>query len=487
MSSGWEALIGDGALSSVLPEAYAPYRRPIRGALSRFVDLLSPVHRMVILHQQAGLAQSTPAAQRLSLLARSCPVLHKLGQSLSRDRRLPAELRGHLQQLESFPPVLDFEILRAELVREFGPLERLGVSLRPPALAEASVAVVIPFEWNAPRGTIRQGVFKLLKPGIAERLEHELSIMEHVGVYLDQRCHAYGIPPIDYRGTFEQVREKLRNEVRLDLEQHHLAMAADFYASDPGVHIPALFPFGTPRVTAMERIRGRKVTEHGLATDSARRQLAERVIQALIARPVMSREPRSFFHADPHAGNLLYTDRGRLAVLDWSLVGRLGERERTAMVQILLAALLLDGRRITGILTHLDISGRVQRPVLEAVVHAWLNRIGAFRPPGFSWLTGMLDEAVQKAGLRLSGDLLLFRKTLHALEGVVADIGTAPDALDQVLLRRFMMQLAVEWPLRWLKSPFSRAYGTRLSSADLMGSALKLPAVVGRYWAEAKY
>ena len=84
-------------------------------------------------------------SERLGLLARSCPVLHKLGQVLARDQRLAAELRHELRQLESLPPTVDLETIRAILADELGPLERLGITLLPPAIAEASVAVVIPF------------------------------------------------------------------------------------------------------------------------------------------------------------------------------------------------------------------------------------------------------------------------------------------------------------------------------------------------------
>jgi ubiquinone biosynthesis protein len=485
MKSLWELVIGNAALDSVLPEAYAHYRRPIQGALGRFLELLEPTQRAEILHKQAQLATSAPAAERLALLARSCPALHKLGQSLARDRRLSAELRGHLQQLESIPPSVDVDIIEKELVHELGPLDRLGVTLLPPALAEASVAVVVPFRWDGDPGGSRQGVFKVLKPGIAERLEHELALLEKIGEYLDERCAEFGIPRLDYQGTFEQVRGKLRKEVRLDLEQRHLAMAADFYAADAGVQIPALFPFCTPRITAMERIWGHKVTEHRLNAYS-QSQLARRVIRTLISGPILSRQPKSFFHADPHAGNLFLTDSGRLAVLDWSLIGWLGERERTATVQILLAALTLDSRTITRILLGLDESQRSSFAALKPVVNTWLQQIRQLRLPGFRWLTGMLDEAVQRAGLSTCADLMLFRKTLHSLEGVIADIGAPESEVDQVLLSEFMHQLAREWPQRWIKPAFSRAFATRVSSADLLGLVFNLPLAFGRYWSGAR-
>lgn len=476
-----ELLTGEAALNSVLPSAYAHYRRPVQGALGVFLNALKPVYRNSLFEQQAMLPPSATAAQRLALLARSCPALHKLGQSLARERRLSANFRHQLQQLESFPPIMAMDVLHQELSSELGPLEALGIRLMPQALAEASVSVVVPFVWANGEKQCRQGVFKVLKPGIAERLTHELDLLEKVGAYLDERCMAFKIPRIDYGTTFEHVRQKLNKEVRLDLEQQHLRMASDFYAGDSYVQIPELFPFCTSRVTAMERVWGQKVTDHQLE-GHAQEQLAERVIRTLIARPVLSQRPQSFFHADPHAGNLMFSRDGRLAILDWSLVGWLGEREKIAMVQILLNALTMDSQAILDILMDLNMSKRCNPEALKSVVQHGLEQIRQLRLPGFDWLTEMLDEAVQHAGLGLRADLVLFRKTLHSLEGVVADIGASPGAADRVLLREFIVQMTREWPLRWLKPFFSRSFATRLSSADLVGLTLSLPLALGRFW-----
>src|SRR5262249_25623736 len=157
---------------------------------------------------------------------RSCPALHKLGQILARDRRLAPDLRRQLQALESLPPSVPLEFIRTALTRELGPLERLGVTLSPPALAEASVAVVVPFRHDRDP---RSGVFKLLKPGIEERLGEELALFERVGEYLDEKCNEFRIPKLDYQDALEQARGLLRHEVRLDLEQAHLQRARACY------------------------------------------------------------------------------------------------------------------------------------------------------------------------------------------------------------------------------------------------------------------
>jgi ubiquinone biosynthesis protein len=480
----WDSIVDETALASLLSEGYAHFCRPIARTLALFLGGLPAAHQASILAAQALLPRTAVASERLATLARSCPALHKLGQILARDRRLAPELRKHLQELESLRPSISLETIQAVLTHELGPLQRLGVTLVPPALAEASVAVVVPFRQDSgpEGGSPRQAVFKVLKPGVEERLEQELELFARVGAYLDQECEDFQIPPLDYQEVFEQVREKLRHEVRLDREQHHLAQARALYVGESRVQIPALLEYCTSRVTAMERVIGRKVTEHGLDGDGEKRRLAGLVLEALIARPIFLRASQALFHADPHAGNLFLTMDRRLAILDWSLVGSLGEHERIAMVQIMLGALTLDAERIVAILAGLAERHPLDRATVEAVVHAWLARIRQGEFPGFTWLMGLLDEVVQTARLRVGADLLLFRKTLYTLEGVVADIGARDRRIDAVLLGEFLSHLAVEWPARWLALPNARTFATRVSNADLAQLMLSLPLTATRFW-----
>ena len=174
--SDWDLLIDEADIASLLPEAYAHYRRPIKQALTVFLEGLPAVHQDAIVQDQAALPSAATLSERVARLARSCPALHKLGQTLARDRRLAPELRLQLQQLESLPPSIPLVDIADILMRELGPLDRLGVALEPPALAEASVAVVVPF-----RREQDEGVFKVLKPGIEDRLEQELALLERVG------------------------------------------------------------------------------------------------------------------------------------------------------------------------------------------------------------------------------------------------------------------------------------------------------------------
>ena len=116
-------------------------------------------------------------------------------------------------------------------------------------------------------------------------------ILDHLGAFLDDRCESLAMPPLDYRDTFAQARELLAHEVQLDVEHGHLAEAAQVLETVPGVHIPRLLPFQGPRLLAMERIDGRKVTEVSSLAPLVRQRLACTVVEALIATPAWSSAP----------------------------------------------------------------------------------------------------------------------------------------------------------------------------------------------------
>ena len=344
------------------------------------------------------------------------------------------------------------------------------------------MAVVIPFQQKID-SKLNDGVFKILKPGIEQRLNQELALLEQVGTYLDQRCDQLQIPHLDYEESFQQVREKLQEEIHLDQEQEILTTAGEFYADDEHVLIPALYKdCCTPRVTAMQRVWGQKVTDHQLANPADAKKLAEQIVEALIAKPIFSREPAALFHSDPHAGNLFLTDDGRLAILDWSLVGRLDASDRAAIVQIMLGAVTQDERRIVRVLQQIAEGESLDCSKLKLIVQAWLKKLRQGQFPGLAWLVGLLDEAVKDARLRLQPDLVMFRKSLYTLDGVVAEVGTLADIFDNVLCVEFVRHFLQEWPERWISLPNSREFSTRLSNFDVAEAILSFPSSLARFW-----
>jgi hypothetical protein len=149
-------------------------------------------------------------------------------------------------------------------------------------------------------------------------------------------------------------------------------------------------------------------------------------------------------------------------------------------MQIILGALTLDAPRIARALTALARATPNESAVREVVDKA-VGTLYWSRPPGFRWLLDLIDAALVTAGLRLSPDLILFRKSLLTLEGVVADI-SAHSSIDHVLPRLALRQFSREWNSRPLALPTSRHFGTHLSNLDLLGLYWSLPANAVKFW-----
>ncbi len=250
--------------------------------------------------------------------------------------------------------------------------------------------------------------------------------------------------------------------------------------SEPEVLIPRLYPFCSSRVTAMERIDGHKVTEPGEHDLRDRRRLAELIVEALIAGPIWSadgpgdlscrsprrqpvRHPRS-----PPRRSRLEPDRnpGRMRSRRDDPTGArrpLSERRR----------------RFARVFSTWPRTAALTRRHSTSVIHDWLRRIRQGMFPGFSWLMGMLDDAVLRAKLRAATDLIMFRKALLTLDGVLADV--SPEVrVDKILPALFLRRLVEEWPRRFWTSPLSRSLRDPPVERGHCPAALALPSTPAR-------
>lgn len=475
-----DELLASFGLDELVPTALAEWRPLVTDGLSFFLDRLPPEQLLAIVADQLALTESADAPKRLVTLLAHCPTLHKFGQVIARYPELNPELRRQLQTLESMPAITPIrEVL--EHIREELP-RGTAVDLGNEILAEGSVAVVVPFTYPNPRNRdeILHGVFKVLKPGIEGKLAHELAILVELSPFLEERSKQLGLPPIDYQDTLGSVRRLMLKEANLSVEQRNLEVAAAFYAEEPLILVPRLLPWCSPRMTAMGRVFGTKVTDAELSK-KLRETLANTMISALLGQPFWSKEETAVVHADLHAGNIFVTEDGRLAILDWSLTASLSKTQREALVAIALGGLMLDAPTIRhavaslGSMTHDD-------PILGEAVERALDRVVMDgQVPGFDWLLELLDDLAFNTVTGFWEDFVLLRKSWLSLSGVIEDLVTdlSPDKqLASLALKRLLAEL----PARSFAQPGSLNFATHISNLDLLQLCSSPWLVSMRYW-----
>ena len=463
-------------LGDLVPASLQRWRPLIVEGVLFLLRRLPPPRQAAMLDAQRQLPSGASPGQRLVALLAQCPTLHKLGQVVARHRGIPAHVRRELHVLESPPATTPVAELLARVRGELSP--DAPVTIASEVLAEGSVAAVIPFTWQD-GGEIRHGVFKVLKPGVEQRLHEELEVWLEVADFLQQRGRQLELPALDYRDTLDSIRDLLASEVRLQVEQANMAAAARLYAGEARIQVPQLLPWCTARMTAMERVRGTHVADARLPP-GVRERLAESMVTGLLARPFWSRGEEALIHADPHAGNLVATHDGRLAVLDWSLAARLSKAQREALVDAAAGGFTFDARRIGRAVAALG-SLTPEDPVLRAAVGRALQRVRQLTLPGFDWLVALLDDVASSTEAGFRHELILFRKAWLTLRGVIDDVA-AGCPTDRVLLGAGLQRLIAELPSRIITPLDSRHFDSHLSSANLVGLWMSASLAPARFW-----
>ncbi len=427
----------------LVPQAYIKWRPPVRDAMMFVVARLSPARLAPKLLEQLELPLDSSAEVRLLRLIAKVPGLQKLGQVIARNQHLRPALRNALERLENGIRDVRPEDVVAIIRRELGPrVEKYDVKIAPTILSEASVSAVVRFTWRTPEsGKRERGVFKVLKPHIPEYFAEDMEYLQRLAQYFSDQEHNYGFPAKLLPDTFKKVRRLLRHEVNFVREQKTLVEASDLYKSMREVRVPRLIqPLCMPRITALTEERGIKVTNAAARLPLARRRkVAEQLIEALIAVPLLAAQEDAIFHGDPHAGNLLYDNRtGELTIIDWALRERLSRNQRRHLALLFLMVTLRDpvgtyNEVLALSQQHIRSTSPRGRMVAEFVTH-FLAELPALRLPSGVDAMLLLERLAMK-DVKFPGPLIMLSKVMFTLDGILGDIGGSDSGLGFAIAR----------------------------------------------------
>ena len=160
---------------------------------------------------------------------------------------------------------------------------------------------------------------------------------------------------------------------------------------------------------------------------SSRKKIAEQLIEALVAVPLLSAQEDAIFHGDPHAGNLLYNNRtGELTIIDWALRERLSREQRRHLALLFLMVSLRD-----PVGTCNEVLALTQQPIESTsprgrmiclLVTRFLDDLPVRRlSSGVDAM--LLLEHIALKGIKFPGPLVMLSKVMLTLDGILADIG----------------------------------------------------------------
>ncbi len=292
----------------------------------------------------------------------------KLGQLLSsRPDLLPDVYIEELSRLvDEVAPVPYAEIdavVRADLGAD------VFASIDPEPLATASIA-------QTHRALMKNGrevVLKVRRPGVVEQVELDLALLRSTAKLI--AGHSETAQLLQIEALADELEVHLRAELDFLEEAHNTELVQRLVSEFDLLVVPNVIrPYVTERVLTLDYIAGRKPEpDHGLAPEIAA-ELARQFFSAYVHQVVVE----GVYHADPHSGNVLITDDGRLALLDFGLLGRLDDDTRRGLSLLLLALAQNRADDVSDLILSLSLTSRSSNQ--PAFVHEVRRKL-----PRFHW------------------------------------------------------------------------------------------------------
>jgi predicted unusual protein kinase regulating ubiquinone biosynthesis (AarF/ABC1/UbiB family) len=368
------------------------------------------------------------------------PTFIKAGQMLAtRADLLPVEYLDELSELQDRVPAFSnrdaMQLIEAELER---PIDELFLSISENPVASASLGQV----YKARLATGEVVAVKVQRPHLEERVHFDLDLLRRVGRLLDRFPKLF--PGAEWLGAIDEFDRVIHEEMDYRREAANAEEFRRNFQHWPQIHVPRIFEeVSTARVLTLEFITGVKVTDlEGLRKAGH----DARTINELIYRSYFKQLLEDgFFHADPHPGNLLVMDDGRLAVFDFGMVGRLSDELQRQMVDAFFHLYNRDFDRIVDDLINLgflspgaDIA-RIRELVTDVFARKLNLKLGEVR---FRELTYDLAPIVYEHPFTTPARFTYLIRMLMTLEGISIVMNPAFNFFDvaRPYVRQFLFK-----------------------------------------------
>jgi ubiquinone biosynthesis protein len=272
------------------------------------------------------------------------PPAIKLGQTLStRPDLIGAEAADNLSRLQDDLPPAPFPAIRAAIETAFGaPLETLYASFDPEPIGAASIAQV----HRATTTDGRDVAVKVLRPHIEEEFDRAIDTYEWTAAQVEALgSEAARLRP---RRVVAQFKQWTARELDLQREAASASELKENMVAEPGYYVPEIDWRRTARrVLTLEWLEGTKLNDREalVAEGQDCKELAATLVRAFLRQAIVD----GFFHADLHHGNLFALPDGRIAAIDFGIMGRIDRRARVWLAEILYGLITGNYRRVAEI------------------------------------------------------------------------------------------------------------------------------------------
>lgn len=403
------------------------FRQPAKW-LIRNVQIAVPLGLWVggvlwdIATQQEEKNRRNRAKQLLNTLTTLGPAIIKGGQALaSRPDLMPSEYLEELQKLQDDVPTfsnkLAFATVEEELsLQSFSDVFEL---IEPEPVAAASLGQVYRAKLLSNGDIV---ALKIQRPDCEQIIALDLYVLRWWSgvataiMSLLQR-------DINVQMIIDDFGEIIYRELDYVAELANAQRFAELYAAVNDVFVPKVYSeLTTSKVLTMEWVDGYRLSDPNLETYGLdRKKLVDILIQCSL-RQILE---NGFFHADPHAGNLLARPDGRLCYLDFGMMSYASKAQRNGFLLAVVHIVNRDWSALVRLYQRLGFipEGTDLKPIeqgLEAALPDVLN--ADVSELNFKNVIGKLGDIMYTYPFSLPPFYIAIIRCLGVLEGLAIQV-----------------------------------------------------------------
>ena len=291
----------------------------------------------------------------------------KVGQLLSiMANFLPEEFRSGLAGLQDQVPPRPFAEIEARIRQDLGKSPKaLFRKLEKAPIASGSLGQV--HEAWLEDGT--HVVVKVQHTDIEDICRRDLATIRTILSIV-----SWFLPIQGMDQYYLQVKDLIAQELDFELEAVHMARIAQNFAHDDKIRIASVVKaLSTKRVMTQTFVAGTKVSDLAAldALGIDRKELARRIVRVFCQMIFVD----GVYHADPHPGNLLVSEKGELILIDFGAVAEVSKDMREGMPEFLEGVIRRDTERLTKSLRRMGfLSAHHDEAVSEKVIEYFHQR-----------------------------------------------------------------------------------------------------------------
>ncbi len=359
------------------------------------------------------------AKQLTNLLVELGPAFVKAGQALStRPDIIPVILLEELSELQDQLPGFDgnkaMELIEEDLNKKideiFLTIDKVPISAA--SLGQVHKAVLKNKEIVA---------VKVQRPGLREQITLDLYIVRNIANWLKNNI---GLIRSDLVALIDELGKRVFEEMDYLNEAENAEKFRNLHLHNSKIAVPKIYKETTSRrVLTMEWIDGTKLTNlegvKNLGIDPD--EMIEIGVQCSLEQLL----EHGFFHADPHPGNLLALEDGRLCYLDFGMMSEVTRSSRSGLIQAVVHLVNKNFDKLSQDFVKLGfLSKEVNlEPIVPAFQDVFVNAVElGVSKMDFKSVTDDMSGVMYKFPFQLPPYYALIIRSLLTLEGIALSV-----------------------------------------------------------------